>query len=210
MLALTLTTENNLLAATFDKTALHVKLPFNNKLPFDKDAPVDTIYATITPILGQLIYTSNSYDLEPGLLQSFNWDFENGAYILKLKPDLKFHNGREVTSEDLEFSILRGFYSSKPSFFLAFLNNIKGIEAIKGEKKFKSGKVTGIEILDKKTIRVKLNEPNPSFLHSLARAYFSVVPIETLEADYETWKKYPVGAGAYKVENMILKVDKFL
>ena len=191
--------DRNAIAKSRVSHRVNVLLPMGKELPFSKDAPVDTIYATITPILGQLIYTSNSYDLEPGLLESFSWDFENSAYILKLKPNLTFHNGRKVTSKDLEFSLLRGFYSSRPSFFLAFLNNIKGINAIKGKKEFISGQVSGIKIIDERTIRVKLNEPNPSFLHSLARAYFSIVPIEAFSNNYETWKKYPVGAGAYKV-----------
>ena len=182
MLVAQTTLDKKAIARTIAKDRMNVLLPLGKELPFSKDAPVDTIYATITPILGQLIYTSNSYDLEPGLLESFSWDFENSAYILKLKPNLHFHNGRKVTSKDLEFSLLRGFYSSRPSFFLAFLNNIKGIDAIKGKKKFASGQVSGIKVIDERSISVKLNEPNPSFLHSLARAYFSVVPIEAFSS----------------------------
>ncbi|MBT4761919.1 MAG: ABC transporter substrate-binding protein [Bdellovibrionaceae bacterium] len=208
MLETQTTIDNSAFAITKSKKIIRVKLPLGKEVPFSKNAPVDTIYATIAPILGQLIYTSNSYDLEAGLLRSFNWDFENSAYILKLKSGLKFHNGRAVTSKDLEFSITRGFYSSKPSFFLAFLNNIQGINAIKGKKVFVSGKVSGIKIIDEQTISVKLNEPNPSFLHSLARSYFSVVPIEALEPDYETWKIFPVGAGAYKVVKFSAKNDE--
>lgn len=200
MLATT-TLESQALATPSKKNTLHVRLDSKGQAPFSKAAPVDILYATIAPILGQLVYTSNSYDLEPGLLESFNWDYENEAYVLKVRNGLKFHNGRKVTSKDLEFSILRGFYSGRPSFFVAFLNNIEGVEAIKGDKKFVSGKVKGIKILDDQTLRVKLKKPNPSFLHSLARSYFSIVPIEALNDDYETWKSVPIGAGSYKVKS---------
>ncbi len=210
MLVAQTTLDKKAIARTSAKDRMNVLLPLGKELPFSKDAPVDTMYATITPILGQLIYTSNSYDLEPGLLESFSWDFESSAYILKLKPNLSFHNGRKVTSKDLEFSLLRGFYSSRPSFFLAFLNNIKGIDAIKGKKKFVSGQVSGIKVIDEQSISVKLNEPNPSFLHSLARAYFSVVPIEAFGSNYETWNEYPVGAGAYKVSEFNSKAGKLV
>ena len=187
-------------ATAYNKTSLHIRLPYIDELPFSKDAPIDTISAVITPILGQLVYTSNTFNLKPGLLESFHWDFKKSSYILKLKPNLKFHNGREVTSKDLEFSLLRGFYSSKQSFFLAFLNNIQGVESIKGKKKFKSGQVSGLSILDKRTLQLKLKKPNPLFIHSLTSAYFSVVPMESFKVgDYETWKSYPIGAGAYKV-----------
>jgi oligopeptide transport system substrate-binding protein len=193
---------------------LHVKLRPAEKPPFDRRSSVDTLYATIAPILGQLVYTTSSYDLEPGLLESFQWDYKREAYILKIKKGLKFHNGRAVSAKDLEFSLLRGFYSGKPSFFLSFLDNIEGVEAIKGDKKFESGKVSGIKILDDQTLSVKLIKPNPSFLHSLARSYFSVVPIEAFKSDYETWKTFPVGAGSYKVKDhkekqRILTLERF-
>ena len=200
MLALSSMLQNETRSVTNSKKSLHIKLPYSNQLPFSKKSSVDAISAIVTPILSQLVYTSNTFNLKPGLLESFNWDFEKNSYTLRLKSNLKFHNGREVTSKDLEFSLLRGFYSSKQSFFLAFLSNIQGVEAIKGKEKFKSGQVSGISILDKRTLQLKLNKPNPLFLHSLARPYFSVVPMEAFkEDDYETWKSYPVGAGNYKV-----------
>ena len=200
-------------AATNKPKTLSVRLKQTNIPPFDRRSSVDTLYVTIAPILGQLVYTTSSYDLEPGLLESFNWDYKSSSYILKIKNGLTFHNGRTVTSEDLEFSLIRGFYSGKPSFFLSFLDNIEGIEVIKGDKKFVSGKVKGIKIIDSRTLSVKLIKPNPSFLHSLARSYFSVVPIESLMSDYESWKSYPVGAGNYKVKDhdktsKILKLER--
>ena len=198
---MTLSTATNQVEAAIKKSdQLYVGLKPTEKPPFDRGSSVDTLYATIAPILGQLVYTTSSYDLEPGLLESFRWDYKTKAYILKIKKGLIFHNGRDVTAKDLEFSLLRGFYSGKPSFFLSFLNNIQGVEAIKGDKKFISGKVSGIKILDSLTLSVKLIKPNPSFLHSLARSYFSLVPIEAFETDYETWKVYPIGAGSYKVK----------
>ena len=190
---------NSAEAATRLNDHLYVRLSPSEIPPFNKNSSVDMLYTTIEPILGQLVYTTSSYDLEPGLLDSFHWDYKEKAYILKIKKGLKFHNGRFVTAKDLEFSLLRGFYSGKPSFFLSFLDNIEGIESIKGDRKFVSGNVKGIKIIDDQTLSVKLIKPNPSFLHSLARSYFSVVPIEALKSDYESWKTYPVGAGSYKV-----------
>ena len=180
---------------------LSVHLPSKGIVPFTKGASVDAVRATTAPILGQLIYSSNSYDLEPGLLESFRWDYDKEAYILKMREGLRFHNGRQVSTKDLEFSLLRGFYSSRRSFFVAFLNEIEGVEAIIGSKKFVSGKVSGIKIIDDRTLSIKLRKPNPLFLHLLARPYFSVVPIEEFTDDYEKWKSAPIGAGNYKVRD---------
>lgn len=187
-------------SAASGQDILQVKLDSKGQVPFTKGTPVDALRATIVPILGQLVYTSNSYDLEPGLLESFNWDYDQEAYILKLKEGLKFHNGRKVTAKDLEFSLIRGFFSSSRSFFVAFLNDIEGIESIEGSKKFVSGKVKGLKILNDRTLSVKLRRKNPLFLHSLASPYFSVVPIEAFTDNYEKWKDTPIGAGNYKVK----------
>ena len=191
--------ENHPTAAS-KQDVLRVKLESGGQVPFNKGTPIDTLEATIAPILGQLVYTSNSYDLEPGLLEAFKWDHEKEAYILRIKAGLKFHNGRKVTAKDLEFSILRGFYSGERSFFIAFLDGIEGIEAITGSEKFFSGKVKGIKILDERTLSIKLKRKNPLFLHSLATPYFSLVPIEAFTDNYERWKDVPIGAGSYKVK----------
>ena len=187
-------------ASELKQDVLQVRVDSRGHVPFTKETPVDAMRATIAPILGQLLYTSNSYDLTPGLLESFLWDYEESAYILKIKQGLTFHNGRTVTSKDLEFSILRGFYSGKRSFFIAFLDSIEGIEAIQGNEKFVSGKVKGMKIIDNRTLSIKLKRPNPLFLHSLATPYFSIVPIEAFTHDYEYWRDIPIGAGNYKVK----------
>ena len=179
---------------------LRVQLDSGGQIPYAKGVPVDVLRATIVPILGQLLYTSNSYDLKPGLLESFNWDYEKEAYILRIRKGLKFHNGRKVTAKDLEFSILRGFYSNRRSFFIPFLNEIEGVEAIEESAKFVSGKVKGIKIIDDLTLSIKLRKPNPLFLHSLASPYFSIVPIEAFTDDYEIWRDTPIGAGNYRVK----------
>ncbi len=187
-------------ATASKQDVLRVQLDSGGQVPFVKDVPVDVLRATVVPVLGQLVYTSNSYDLKPGLLESFNWDYEKEAYILRIRKGLEFHNGRKVTAKDLEFSILRGFYSNRRSFFVPFLNEIEGTEAVEGSTKFVSGKVSGIEIIDDRTLSVKLRKPNPLFLHSLASPYFSIVPIEAFTDDYEAWKDVPIGAGNYKVK----------
>lgn len=182
-----------------DQENIVVRIKDNGLPPFSQGAPVASMYAVITPILGQLIYMTDSYDLRPGLLESFNWDFKDKAYTLKLRSGLVFHNGRKVDSKDLEFTLLRGFFSKKPSFASAFINNIEGSEVIKPDSKYKSGMVSGVRVIDERTVKVKLKEPNPSFLHSIARAYYSLVPMEELQDNFQKWKKHPVGAGEYKV-----------
>lgn len=182
-----------------NRQTLKVLLCGDGKVVFSDDCGVQGLETTLAAVLGQLLYSSGTFDLRPGILSSFSWDFEKNWYVLELQDGLKFHNGRSATSEDLEFSLLRGLLSKKGSWFKSFFANVKGISSVDGKTVFRSGMVPGFVILDKRRLAVRLDAPNPSFLHSLARSYFSLVPKEALTDDYFTWKSYPIGAGPYKV-----------
>lgn len=184
-----------------EKQVLHVLINGNGLPVFADDGPVQGLETVLAAVLGQLVYSSGSLELKAGLLSRFHWDYENNWYVLELREGLVFHNGRKATSEDLEFSLLRGLLSKKGSWFKPFFANVQGIAAVEGKRVYQSGMISGIRILDSRKLAIKLDAPNPSFLHSLARSYFSLVPKEALQPDYLTWKKYPVGAGLYKIVN---------
>ncbi|MCB0414343.1 MAG: hypothetical protein KDD50_08425 [Bdellovibrionales bacterium] len=181
-------------------STLRIECGMSGTSLFSNSAPVNVLESFLTLVLGQLIYINEDFNLNPGLLESYNYDTDKDIYYLSLKKDLNFHNGRKVNSKDLEYSILRGFFSKKKNWWPSFLGNIAGLEKIKPGMTYKSGLVSGLKIVDDFTISISLKNPNPSFLHSLARSYFSLVPKEELKADHLTWKKYPVGSGEYKVE----------
>ncbi len=149
-------------------------------------------------VLGHLTEVSRNAELFSGLLESFEFNLDNKSYVLRLRENLTFHNGRSVTSKDLEFSIVRYFFAKKANPGSMMLMNIKGSNKINYGQTYQSGLVEGVKILDSKTVSVTPSQPNPAFLYSLAR-FGSLVPIEELEDDYLTWKKWPIGAGAYKM-----------
>lgn len=180
-------------------SACKILLSTGGGSPYAENTSGDVLSTFNAAVLGQLVVTDETFNLHPGLLESFQFDFKSSKYILKLGPHLAFHNGRMATSADLEFSLLRGFFSQNRSFYNIYLNNIAGTEAIKPGQKFKSGSVSGVEIVDDLTVSVLLKVPNPSFLHSLSQPFFSLVPIEEMKGDYLNWKSVPIGAGPYRV-----------
>lgn len=168
--------------------------------PYAENTAGDVLATFNAAVLGQLVVTDESFNIHPGLLESFRFDFKSSKYYLKLRPSLKFHNGRAATAADLEFSLLRGFFSNNRSFYNIYLNNIAGIESVQPGDKFKSGAVSGVKIVDPLTVSVSLKSPNPSFLHSLSQPFFSLVPMEEMSANYLDWKGAPIGAGPYRVK----------
>lgn len=181
--------------------SLRVWLDGKGKKAYDPEASIYAAAPFMSAVFGHLLHTDSSYNLKPGLLKSWRWDFKEKVYILELREGLFFHSGRPVTAKDLEFSILRGFFSSRASFYRQILSNLEGTDKIEVGQSFKPGAVSGVTVLDERRLKIKLQRPNPSFLHSLSYSYLSIVPQEALRDDYFTWKDLPVGAGPYKVVN---------
>lgn len=171
------------------------------KMPYvNKEAPPlseSTFYAAV---LGNILTTNSSYELKPSFLKSWTWDYRTNSYLLELKPNLRFHNGREATATDLEFSLLRGALSGNHNYFRVFFNNIVGMDSLKTGTPYRTGMLKGIRVIDPLHLRISLKNPNPSFLHNLCYTFCSLVPRESVKEDnVMLWKTLPVGAGPYRV-----------
>jgi ABC-type transport system substrate-binding protein len=177
---------------------IRILLSESGQLPYEENASARMLSFFNVHVIGQLLDVSDSLALEPILLEKAEYLFDRKEYILKLRDGIRFHNGRLANAKDLEFTILRGFFSKNRSFYKTYIGGIEGIESAEVGN-FKSGAVKGVRIIDDLTIGVKLKHQNPSFLHSLTRPYFSLVAREALDDSYLTWKAAPIGAGPYKV-----------
>src|SRR5210317_1573527 len=56
---------------------------------------------------GLMDYEAGTYNLEPDLAESFTISPDGKIYTFKLRKDVKFHNGRKLTAEDMKYSIER-------------------------------------------------------------------------------------------------------
>ncbi|WP_161597563.1 ABC transporter substrate-binding protein [Fluviispira multicolorata] len=175
--------------------------PTNAENPWIENAAADTRYTFNTAVLNLLVYIDTNFNIKPITLESFHWDYKNKYYVLTLKKNLSFTNGRKVTIEDLEFSILRPFFAAIGNEGTMQLVNVKGSEKIVPGQAYKSGLVEGVKILNSHSLAVTPSSPNPSFMYTLARSNYSLVPIEEFEKDFLNWKKWPIGVGPYKIKD---------
>ena len=56
---------------------------------------------------GLMDYEAGTYNLEPDLAESFTISPDGKIYTFKIRKDVKFHNGRKLTAEDVKYSIER-------------------------------------------------------------------------------------------------------
>ena len=180
---------------------LKVMMLKDGSSPYAENAGGDVLSTFNRAVLGQLILSTSSYELEAGLLKSWKWNKKDGSYDLFLREGLTFHDGSPVKSDDLEFALLRGFFTKNRSFYQIYLGNILGVDSIKPGTPFSTGLISGVTITGSHSINIKLKNPNPSFLYSLTRPFFSFCKRSALNEDLMTWKKWPTGAGDYKIES---------
>lgn len=76
-------------------------------------------------LFSSLVTIGSKLQVVPGVAQT--WTYKNLTYTMDLVPGLKFHNGRAVTAEDLEFSFQQ--FSGKDSVFSSSFNEVEKFEA---------------------------------------------------------------------------------
>ncbi|AKN31010.1 chemotaxis protein [Clostridium carboxidivorans P7] len=141
---------------------------------------------------GGLLLISSTGEITPGAAKSWYVEEDNLTWIFNLRKGAKFHNGREITAEDVKYSYERLLSPSLKSPNAWFLEQIEGsAEYSKGLAK----EVKGIKVLDKYRISIKLTSPYSGFLLNLGQYICCILSKEDLEKGQLT------GCGPYIIES---------
>ncbi len=128
------------------------------------------------------------------------------TYIFQLKPGTFFtpdpaFNGvkREVTAQDYVYSLKRLYDPSlKSPWLFLFEDKIVGDAVLKNKFSYDTP-IDGLQALDKYTLRIRLNAPDPNFLFYLAMPATGVVAREVAQAYANQIGNHPVGSGPFLV-----------
>lgn len=137
-------------------------------------------------------------DLKPAPDIAERWKVSNDGktYTFFLRDNVTFHNGRQVTASDIKFSFDRTCNPATNSpTAQTYLGDIVGVsDVISG----KTGSISGIEVIDSKTLKITIDAPKAYFLSKLAYPTAFVVDKENVKSGGRWWKN-PNGTGAYKL-----------
>jgi len=147
---------------------------------------------------GLMDYVPGTTTLRPGLAESYALSDDGLTYTFKLRAGVKFHNGREMTAEDVKYSLDRVTNPATTSPGAGFFASIAGFEAA-GD-----AGLSGVEVVDPLTVKITLSRPDATFLHVMALNFASVVPKEAVDAAAGDFGKQPVGTGAFKLAEWTL------
>ena len=147
---------------------------------------------------GMMDYVPGTTTLRPGLAESYALSEDGLTYTFRLRPGVKFHNGREMTADDVKYSLDRVTNPATQSPGAGFFGSIAGYDAA-GD-----AGLSGVKVIDPLTVEITLSRPDATFLHVMALNFASVVPKEAVDAAGDDFGKQPVGTGAYKLAEWTL------
>lgn len=150
---------------------------------------------------GLMDYKPGTTELIPDLAESYEVSADGLLYTFKLRKGVKFHNGRELTSADIKYSIERAVNPATQSPGQGFFWQIKGFDDMVSGGALE---LSGITTPDPYTVNIELSQPDATFLQIVAINFSFAVPREVVEQYGQDFGRNPVGTGAYKMPEWTL------
>lgn len=145
-------------------------------------------YRVTTQIFDRLVTLDNDMNLVPGLAES--WDVvDDKTTVFHLRQGVKFHNGEEMTSEDVKYSLERCIASPGVNYNYLIIDSIT--------------------CDDDYTVTITTSEPFNALLYRLTLDAASII-CKSADTSPEEFNKHPVGTGPYKFVSWELGGDVVL
>ncbi len=147
--------------------------------------------------IGLVRWNDDNTALIPALAETYSVSDDGLVYTFTLREGVKFSSGRDITSADVKWSFERMFRPEtlSPTSYM--------FEAIAGVPAFIDGSATeisGIEIVDERTVTFTLQFPVWSLIQRFALPPGFIVPEEAVEAAGDNFARMPMGAGPFMLE----------
>jgi len=131
----------------------------------------------------------------PRAAESWSVSDDGRTFTFRLRPGVKFHNGREMIADDVKYTIERILTPETAS------PQVRGYDRIVGAQEFigrQAREVIGIRVLDRYRVAVTITVPDADFLWNFA-GYFGlyIVPKEEVERLGRDFGQRPVGSGPF-------------
>ena len=139
-------------------------------------------------------------------------DSTGTVYTFTLRDDIVFHDGRPIEAEDVRYSLERAADPSLRSATASlYLGDIVGVRA---KLEGRASTISGVAVLDARTIRLTIDSPKAYFLAKLTYPTGAVVDRETIEPrGMEWWKREVNGSGPFTLheweEGEVLVLERF-
>ena len=173
-----------------------LQIPIGGDISTLDPSMVSTVtYTQVIPaIFESLTYQVEGARITPWLLSDFDAEQGGKKFHFRLRSDIRFQDGRQVTARDVRYSFEHLLHNQK-SEMRSLLSPILGAkEILSGDRK----ELTGFRILSSQEFMIELDQPVSFFPAIVSYANTAIVP-EGLEKFSGSWRDGFVGTGPYRV-----------
>ncbi len=144
------------------------------------DHTTTTTEAIHVNVFDYLLMRDSEGEIQPHLAKSWK-KVDDVTYEFELNEGVKFHNGEDLTSDDVKFTLERVAKDEK----LRSYGDYNTIEEVK--------------IIDDLNFQIISKEPDPMLLSRISRQASGILPKDYIEENgWDHFKKSPIGSGPYK------------
>jgi len=152
-------------------------------------------------IFDGLVRLDYNLDIIPSLAEYWRPSGDGRIYTFYLRKGVRFHDGRQMTSQDVKFSFERLIHKETNSPYYELLAS-----KVEGAPEFREGKATevsGFKAPDKYVFEIHWNNPYVSALSLLSMSFCKVVPRDLVMRQGNDFFWKPIGTGAFKFESWL-------
>jgi peptide/nickel transport system substrate-binding protein/oligopeptide transport system substrate-binding protein len=142
-----------------------------------------------------LVQFDQTLMVSPALADFWTASRDGLTWTFTLRKGVRFHNGREVTADDVAYSFTRILDPATRSGAADLFLNIEGA------REFREGRaktVKGLAAVDRFTVRVTLTEKTVPFVSLLAIGHAKIVPKDVVSQAGDGFGAHPIGTGPFK------------
>jgi peptide/nickel transport system substrate-binding protein/oligopeptide transport system substrate-binding protein len=148
-------------------------------------------------IFDGLVEFDQTLTIVPAIAQYWKATRDGLTWTFSLRRGVKFHHGRDVTADDVVYSLTRLLDPQVKSAAADLFINIRGA------RDFREGRaatVSGITAVDRSTVRIVLDEAQVPLVSMLAVGYAKIVPRDRAASQGEAFGAAPIGTGPFRFE----------
>ena len=172
---------------------------WNDPPTLDPHLTTDTTSAgIIVEIYSGLVAIDSNLELIPDIAESWDISPDGLVYTFRLRPDVRFHDGKLVTAHDFKWSLERAANPETASPVAdTYINDIVGMQEVFDGV---TTSVSGIKVIDDRTLQLTIDAPKAYFLAKLTYPTAYVLDRENVESGGRTWTDTPNGTGPFRLK----------
>lgn len=167
-----------------------------------------------TQLFDGLVTFTNKGELVLDEAESITPNEDASVYTIKLKKGLQFSNGEAITAQTYARAWSYAANAANAQVGASIFATIKGYDGLQAEGVDPNAQLSGLSVVDDRTLQVTLNAPDSSFSYKVGDVAFLPIPSVAYKDIHAFGKNPTVSNGPYVLdawninENIKLRVNK--